>query len=252
MAIIWQKKTKDRRYEVRSAGRTRRLYTNGVCHSQYHPQKLLTGSIWDLLLLPAFFLKTPPRRVLILGVGGGAVLRLIRAFFQPELILGVELDATHLYVAERFFGIKDDTIHLVHAEAEAWLQAYDGHTFDMVIEDLFTDQKGLPVRAITARQTWCESLFANLDKEGVLVMNFASEAEYRIAHGNRAPGLAGCRSRFKLTSPKLDNVVGVYAKQPVSSETLHQGVSSQPLIEQALQSRYLQFRLRKCEDLHPR
>jgi len=45
MAIIWQKNIDGTKYEVRAAGKTRRLYTNGVCHSEFNPDKLVTGSI---------------------------------------------------------------------------------------------------------------------------------------------------------------------------------------------------------------
>ena len=76
MALLWSEQDGDSRYEVRSAGNTRRLYTNGVFHSQYNPNNPVTGSVWDLLLLPAFFLPPGrPRRVLVLGVGGGENIR---------------------------------------------------------------------------------------------------------------------------------------------------------------------------------
>ena len=53
MAIVWQRKIKGRDYQVRSAGKSLRLYTEGVFHTQYNPDHLLSGGIWDLLALPA-------------------------------------------------------------------------------------------------------------------------------------------------------------------------------------------------------
>ena len=55
MAILWQKTVDQNRYEIRTAGKTRRLYTNGVCHSEFNADKIFTGSVWDLLILPAWF-----------------------------------------------------------------------------------------------------------------------------------------------------------------------------------------------------
>ena len=52
MALLWERRVEGTLYQVRSAGRTRRLYTNGVFHSQYNPVRPVTGSVWDLLLLP--------------------------------------------------------------------------------------------------------------------------------------------------------------------------------------------------------
>ena len=100
MALLWHKQDGNTRYEVRSAGNTRRLYTNGVFHSQYNSTQPVTGSVWDLLLLPAFFLPASSlKRVLVLGVGGGAVIRQLNHFLQPEQIVGVELNPVHLEVA---------------------------------------------------------------------------------------------------------------------------------------------------------
>ena len=72
MALLWEKRAGGVCYQVRTAGNTVRLYTNGVLHTQYNPTRLLTGSVWDLLLLGALFVpRERMRRVLLLGVGGG-------------------------------------------------------------------------------------------------------------------------------------------------------------------------------------
>ena len=87
MSILWQKTAGQDRYEVRSAGRSLRLYRNGVLHTQYNPSRPIGGNLWDLLLDPAFF-RSPEaiRRVLVLGVGGGAVIRLLNRFVRPDEI----------------------------------------------------------------------------------------------------------------------------------------------------------------------
>ena len=106
MAVIWQKYVNGTKYQVRRAGLTRRLYTNDVCHSEFNPDKLVTGSIWDLLVLPAFF-HTPGKikRVLMLGVGGGASILQLHHLLQPDHITGLELDPVHLDIARRFFNV---------------------------------------------------------------------------------------------------------------------------------------------------
>ena len=140
MSLLWEKRTAGAHYQVRQAGRSLRLYTNGVFHSQYNPRRPVTGSVWDLLWLPAFFY--PPdklQRILVLGVGGGAVIRHLRRFIQPEKIVGVELSKIHLSIARRFFGIGGDDVELYQADAVDWVERYSGPPFDMIIDDLFTD-----------------------------------------------------------------------------------------------------------------
>lgn len=135
MAILWQKHLDGTHYEVRTAGKSHRLYTNGVFHSQYHPERATTGGIWDLLVLPAFFLAPEKiQRVLVLGVGGGAVIRQLQRYVRPQSIVGVELNPVHLEVARRFFGVDDSMAELHQADAVSWLESYSGPPFDMIIE----------------------------------------------------------------------------------------------------------------------
>ena len=106
MAIIWQETRDGTRYQVRSAGKTIRLYTDNVLHSQYNPSKKLTGSVWDLLFLPALCLtQKKPLRVLVLGVGGGAIMHMMNDFFNCEKIIGLELNPTHIEVAHNYFAL---------------------------------------------------------------------------------------------------------------------------------------------------
>ena len=67
MAILWSQRVGDTRYEVRAAGSSLRLYNNGILHSQFSERCPATGSVWDLLWLPALFrVGGMPRRLLLL------------------------------------------------------------------------------------------------------------------------------------------------------------------------------------------
>ena len=76
MALVWSHEEDGSRYEVRSAGASLRLYRNGVNHSQWNPNRPLSGSIWDLITLPALHRPTGSlNSALMLGFGAGAVAR---------------------------------------------------------------------------------------------------------------------------------------------------------------------------------
>jgi len=178
MAIVWKKTVGGVCYEVRAAGNTRRLYTDGVFHSQYNPNNPVTGSIWDLLLLPAFFYPQDYlKRILVLGVGGGAVLKQFNYFLQPRDIVGVELNPVHLNIAKRFFKLTQKNITLYEADAVQWLQAYRGEPFDLIVDDLFGEHDGEPVRAVKANRVWARTLLAHLATDGLVVTNFVSSHE---------------------------------------------------------------------------
>jgi spermidine synthase len=249
MAILWQKKINDNRYEIRSAGRTRRLYTNGVCHSEFNPVQVFTGSIWDLLVLPSWFYRPQAiRRVLVLGVGGGAVLLQLDRLLEAEALIGIEADPVHLYLAERFFGSAGPGITCVRSEARAWLGDYAGEGFDMIIDDLYVDDGDDPVRAIDVDGGWAELLLRHLRPEGLLTVNFASRRElldsalFAKARYNRR-----FASVFQMTTPLLDNHVGVFAGRASSSRTLRDRILRNPAIERAVRNRRIRYRIRQLK-----
>ncbi len=242
MAILWQKQIQDTRYEVRTAGCSRRLYTNGVFHSQYHPDRAHSSGVWDLLVIPAFF--RPPgriRRVLLLGVGGGSAIHLLQRFVEPIEIIGIELSKTHLQIARKFFGIKKHMATLHHADAVKWLQEYNGPPFDFIIDDLFGNNEDVK-RAVPVDEAWCKTLLSHLTKNGTLVMNFISHKELKKSACVAEPAIARhFRSVFKLTLPAYENVIGVFLGAPSSSKTLHENLKTSPEISQ----KSLNFILRK-------
>lgn len=233
MSILWERDTGDTLYQVRQAGRSMRLYTNGVLHSQYNPGRPLTGSVWDLLFLPAFFY--PPaniRRVLVLGVGGGAVIQQLRQFVQPDMIVGVELNPVHLSVARRFFAVKGKGVQLIRANAVDWIKQYRGPPFDIIIDDLFGDADGEPQRAVFADQAWARSLTGCLSAEGMIVSNFASRLELMVSaylENSSVRNIFG--SAFHLSTAQNYNAVGVFLKKPAATRQLRDRLRKVPRLD---------------------
>lgn len=178
MALLWKKQHGDTSYEVRSAGGSIRLYSNGVFHSQWNPRNVIANALWDLLVVPAFF-HAPgrPKRVLVLGLGGGAAVLQLRALFQPSQITCIELDAVHLKIAKRWFGLRDASIELCHADAQKWLSEYTGPPFDYIIDDLFGHFTGEAMRSVAVDSQWANTLCSHLSEEGILVVNFSDVRE---------------------------------------------------------------------------
>lgn len=199
MALLWAKQTTDCQYEVRSAGQSVRLYSNGVFHSQWNPNRVFGDAIWDLLALPALPLLGEPNsdytadlRVLVLGVGGGAVIRQLLALMGADqrglVIEGVDLDPHHLAIARRWFGLGEfANVNLIVADAVDWVANYQGTGFDLVIDDLFghteTNAHGeVEVsRSVPFDARWSRSLCSLLAEGGALVINNGDRAEIRTA-----------------------------------------------------------------------
>jgi len=223
MAVVFSKQVAGERYEIRSAGHSVRLYTNGVLHTQYHPQRRVTGGVWDLLALPALALPQA-KRVLLLGVGGGAAIHLLRDWCPGVYITGVELNAMHLQLAKRFFGLKGQGITLVQGDARAFVEGYHGEPFDMVIEDLFGGN-GEPDRSFAADRQWCNALGRLVNDHGALVINTLERKQLReTALVSDRIVRKQWQGHLCLTLPAYANVVGVFYRHAITPAQLRRAV----------------------------
>ena len=246
MAVLWQKTIKDTLYEIRCAGQTRRLYTDGVFHSQFNPEHAVTGGVWDVLMLPAFFY--PPetiKRVLVLGVGGGAVIHQLQRYIKPDEIIGVELNPVHIMLAKKYFGISSKLASLVQADAVKWLEDYSGPPFDMIIEDLFGENNGEPERAVKANKAWFEKLNSHLVPEGVLVMNFISRNDLKNCAAISYKKISALfKSQFEFTLTHYVNAIGAFVKAPATSQMLRKNINQISVFKN---SKKLDFHVRKIK-----
>lgn len=243
MAILWSTKKAGVNYQVRTAGKTRRLYTDGVFHSQYHPARQYTGAVWDLLMLPALFYKPGQlKRILLLGVGGGSVIHLLHHYVHPDVIDGIELNPVHLQIARRFFDIRPALANLVHADGIDWLQNYSGPPYDMIIDDLYGEQDGEPKRAVELDYGWLNTLRKNLGPRGVIVLNTMSSRELkRAACFTHAQLSRSFKSAYQLHLPIYHNAVGAVFRPSVQAGDLRRRLSQYPGLSQ------LGFRLRRLK-----
>ena len=228
MAVIWSKQAGEDSYEVRTAGNSVRLYKNRVFHTQWNPQRPLSNGVWDLLFLPALFV--PPgsvRRVLLLGVGGGAVINQFRHLLQPESIVGVELDPVHLKIARQFFSVKHKSVELLCADAISWLADYRGEPFDLIVEDLFTEHEGEPARVVNADRQWFSMLLSRLNRGGMLVINFEDAQQMRQAGAAYVAAIGGQPDiRYHFNQPTYGNSVCAFLSDCVKPAELRQRLAT--------------------------
>jgi spermidine synthase len=230
MAILFEKSFQGCTYQVRSAGNTRRLYADGVFHSQYNPTHVVTGSVWDLLFLPSqFYSAAELKRVLVLGVGGGAVIHMLNQFMQPAQVVGIELNPLHIKLAQRFFDLQYDNLELIQANAIDWMIEYQGEPFDLIIDDLYFEQDGEPQRAINADASWFDVMMDNLTERGMLVMNFVNYREWRAsAYYEEAFIQEAFESVYQFATPTCHNAVIAFLRKQTETRMLRQALKNTP------------------------
>ncbi len=180
MALLTARKVNNTRYEVRSAGRARRLYTDGAFHTQYHPAHLFTGAVWDLLSLPVLGLPSSPRRILVLGVAGGTVIHQFAKMTDATEIVGIELDAVHIELGRDYFDLSYPFLEVIQADARTWIE-HNSASFDCIVDDVFIHGEHDPARPFASDAAWMQQLTDSLSPSGLLIQNHIAIADARDA-----------------------------------------------------------------------
>ncbi len=243
MAILWQETRDGTLYQVRSAGKTLRLYTDNVLHSQYNPAKKLTGSVWDLLFLPALAKKTTkPLRILVLGVGGGAVIHMLNEFLPCEKIIGIELNPTHIEIAQKFFSLNSGNIELIEADAIRWVEN-SKDKFDIIIDDLFYEEDNEPVKVVSPNATWFYNLYSLLKPNGLIIMNFVARHTAMTAAPLYDDYVAKLLpNTLHFTTPHYDNHVLAFSKNELNAKSIRQAIDQHEDLKQL--KKHLRFSCR--------
>src|SRR5262245_38997376 len=113
------------------------LRVNGTLASFRRPGRAVTGPVWWALAAPVTFLPPrPPRRVLLLGLGGGSVAGVLRVLDPGVSMVGVELDRGVLRLARRHFGLDGLGVEVVVDDVFRYLRR-ERRRFDLIVEDVF-------------------------------------------------------------------------------------------------------------------
>ena len=248
MALIWKKIINDTTYEVRKAGASIRLYTDGIFHSQFNPKKPLNGSIWDLLVLPIFFSPHIIQRILVLGLGGGAAVRTLQRLLPHAETVAVELDKNHIIIANKFFGVKPNKrLNVIHGDAIQWLKAYKGQKFDYIVDDLFIEQNGEPGRAIAADSGWAKALGRQLNPKGLITLNFPDLATLKKSAFFIDPTFkTRFQSRYVFSTPGYENRMLALSQSALSKTNLSSALTQAEQAAKISLQKYLKANIRRC------
>jgi spermidine synthase len=198
------------RVEVRRTARGLELRVDGTLASSHLAGGRGTGPVWDALALP--LLALPPQRrrnVLLLGLGGGSVARVVRALAPRARIVGVEIDRAVVAAAREHLGLDALGVEVVLDDALSALRA-ERRRFDVIVEDVFVG----PVRTVGKPPGFPEPLFGlarrRLAPGGLLVSNTIHEGP-QVARALRAHApcllaihVRGYWNRILVAGPALD------------------------------------------------
>ncbi|MBW2267858.1 MAG: fused MFS/spermidine synthase [Deltaproteobacteria bacterium] len=213
------------RVEVKVGRRGRALEIDGTFASWYEPGLPITGSVWDALAAPLLALPPARRRdVLVLGLGGGSVARVVRALAPQARIVGVEMSGEVLRAARRWLELDALDVEVVRADARVYLQRAR-RRYDLVIEDLFVGRGRAVHKPDWLPDPGLEWVRRRLAPGGLLVSNTIDEA---------APMAAALARHFRglisIEVEDYDNRVLVAGGRQLTARGLRAALGADPIL----------------------
>lgn len=146
-----------------------------------------------------------PRRVLMVGLGGGTFTTLIHRALPDVTIDAVEIDPVVVEAARAHFGLREDERYRVHvADAVEWMGRGDSR-YDFILLDAYAGEEIPPALGTEA---FFRAVARRLAPGGVVAINIAEmEAEGRAV----ARTLAGVLRPFDCRRTPVDGNVLLFA-----------------------------------------
>ncbi len=129
--------------QVIEKGKTRKLLVNGVIQSVNSDSPVASRLYWGRMVDVISESLGGATKALVLGLGGGAIVRILSNRFPGINIVSVDLDPAIVDVARKFFGVEDIVNHRIIVEDACRVVTSPEEfglslgQFDVVIVDIF-------------------------------------------------------------------------------------------------------------------
>jgi len=195
----------------------------------------------------AFLLLNPaPRRILMLGLGGGSLAKFCYTCLPEADITVVEINEDVIALRDEFCIPKDDErFRVVHADGGAYLdhRMDEGQgPLDVILVDAFDPDgiaRSLPASRFYTRAAEC------LTDAGMLVMNFWGERDRYGENLNRAGRAFG--THLRLVPTANGNLVLFASRQPAPSSIDEELESRSRRLQQKLSLDFPLYLRRMCQ-----
>jgi len=146
--------------DIYRAGRYYSLRVNGL-----HQSGQMAAKLW----LTAFKrLSINPKKILILGLGGGSVVKVAQSLWPQVKIVGIEIDPVMIQISQDYFNLKNNkNLKIISANAFSWIKK-NQTKFDLIVVDLF---HGRIIPPKSRSIAFISKLKASLNPKGVLIFN---------------------------------------------------------------------------------
>jgi spermidine synthase len=185
------------------------LLHNGVTQSR---EKAFAEGYWKFWsLLPSLFSKP---EILVVGLGGGTVCRIIESLYDDYHIDAVEISGLIISLAEKFFGLKaSDRVALYNEDALEFVKRTTKR-YDLVILDVYS---GIQMPPHLYSKAFFDSLAERMKEGAILSINLAPAMRTHL--GEIFGNLASFASKFFVVTPG-NNVIAFCSEEKIGAGEL--------------------------------
>jgi spermidine synthase len=148
------------------------------CMLLEHPERLVFD--YTRMMLGALYLQPEPRRILIIGLGGGTLPRALERLLPEAQIDVVEIDPAVMQVAQQYFGfVPDARVHVTIEDGRAYVRRTERTSirYDLIMLDAY-DHQYIPEHMLT--REFLSEVRSLLSPEGIVAANtFSSSRLYQ-------------------------------------------------------------------------
>ncbi|MEI6893563.1 MAG: fused MFS/spermidine synthase [Colwellia sp.] len=160
------------KFDVRSSK------TQQSCILKSKPQQLIFN--YTKLLLTGLFVNPEPKRILIIGLGGGTMSNTLHSILPDSFIDNVEIDQSVINVARKYFDfLENDQVKSYNQDGRIFVKRalLKQQKYDWIILDAFNGDY-IPEHLMT--KEFLQEVKALLSKQGIITANtFSSSELYR-------------------------------------------------------------------------
>ncbi len=157
------------RLKLELCGKAVRLSGQLGTFSVYHPDRFFTGFSWDCLSTTGILLPAPPEQILLLGMGGGTVIRQCRLLYPAARIDAVEIDRDVVRLARRHFHLPRARLRVFVADSARFLRD-TRDCYDMILDDVWVDDPRF-IKPLFADPSYVRVSSRRLTSHGIYAIN---------------------------------------------------------------------------------
>lgn len=194
--------------------------------SRTHPHRLVLP--YMKAMCAALLFAPPPQRILLLGLGGGDLMRYLHHYLPSAQLLAVEQDPHMVTVARDYFALPSEIAVEINDAGRYMDQP--GATVDWLMIDLFCHQR---MPALLLESGFYQHCRERLSSTGVLVMNFVSPDANLFRTTLRILRQQFDHATLCLTVPNyLNIVIFAFKQRPGSLQRQALATGAKPLAKQ--------------------